>query len=434
MPRKLKQGDELNGFVIEECVNTGAMALSYAAQSHSTKVFFKQYISPTVLVDWYSNYTSYQEEIKRRIQSSPAKQFIYGMLDYFEWSFPRTTSPKVYYQVFEWVDSSQDMEKVLDEAKSGMNFDQKVIIAKVMMNAIFQLHAAGVIHCDLKPANIIMIHDPGIRSGYRVKLIDMDFSILKDRKAPWHDSGTGYVGTPDYFSPEHLTGEAPVEGSDVFTCGLILYELLVGKHPYVSEGDEEYTENVRNYTAQKPKLSGKMPKPGSNEAVENVLYKCLDPDPEERPTAKDVVDVLGGRLIRRFEEIEDKRKPGVIKSGSTEAKAFLEPIEPAVSKTDPVLELIDEKGGRILLHVDTDIGQTLCRQFGEEALYWSDPQFSLKRKPTGWFLVPNHKAKHETILNGDAVTKEVKVKDGDAIGAGKAAAGIVKLPLIVNIS
>ena len=128
MPRKLKQGDELNGFVIEECVNTGAMALSYAAQTDSTKVFFKQYKSPTISVDWYSNYTSYQEEIKRRIQSSPAKQFTYGMLDYFEWSFPRATSPRVYYQVFEWVDSAQDMEKVLDEARSGMNFEQKVII------------------------------------------------------------------------------------------------------------------------------------------------------------------------------------------------------------------------------------------------------------------------------------------------------------------
>ena len=55
-------------------------------------------------------------------------------------------------------------------------------------------------HADLKPANAYLIEDPTIGSGYQLKLIDMDFSLLADRRAPWHGY-QGYVGTDNYRSP-----------------------------------------------------------------------------------------------------------------------------------------------------------------------------------------------------------------------------------------
>ena len=95
-------------------------------------------------------------------------------------------------------------------------------------------------HADLKPANAYLIEDPTIGSGYQLKLIDMDFSLLADRRAPWHGY-QGYVGTDNYRSPEHLTrGAVPGLASDVFTCGLMLYELLAGEHPYWRDDQAEY--------------------------------------------------------------------------------------------------------------------------------------------------------------------------------------------------
>jgi len=422
MPRKLQGGNEINGYTIEECVNTGAMALSYSAQRDNRRVFFKQYKSPSVLVEWYREFTRYQREIKERIENSPARQFTYGMLDFFECRFPRETSPPVYYQVFEWVDTAEDMEQVLEAARAG-SFEQRVIIAKVMMNAIHQLHQAGVIHCDLKPANIIMIKDPAIMSGYRVKLIDMDFSILTDRKAPWHDDpDTGYVGTPEYFSPEHLTeGMAPVTGSDIFTCGLILSELLADKHPYGDCDDvAEYARSVKDWMAPKPVLAGKMPAPATNAAMENVILQCLHPNADERPSAKDVVGVLNGKS---FPEVV-RDLPPVIE---------VPPLPPGGSRLALALELIHDSGGKIEIHVNTAIGQANCRQFGEDAAYWSDPQFSLQRHGEEWFVAPNLQAKNETLLNGRAVSRPVRLTEGDQIGAGREAKAVVKLPLRVRL-
>jgi serine/threonine protein kinase len=81
------------------------------------------------------------------------------------------------------------------------------------------LHESKIVHADLKPANAYLIEDATIGSGYQLKLIDMDFSLLADRRAPWHGF-QGYVGTDNYRSPEHLTrGAVPGLASDVFTCG-----------------------------------------------------------------------------------------------------------------------------------------------------------------------------------------------------------------------
>ena len=72
------------------------------------------------------------------------------------------------------------------------------------MAGIAALHESKIVHADLKPANAYLIEDPTIGSGYQLKLIDMDFSLLADRRAPWHGY-QGYVGTDNYRSPEHLT-------------------------------------------------------------------------------------------------------------------------------------------------------------------------------------------------------------------------------------
>ena len=83
--------------------------------------------------------------------------------------------------------------------------------------------------------NVYLIRDPSLGAGYQLKLIDMDFSVLADHRAPWHGY-QGYVGSDNYRSPEHLTrGAMPGLASDVFTCGLILYELTprMRTHPAV---------------------------------------------------------------------------------------------------------------------------------------------------------------------------------------------------------
>jgi serine/threonine protein kinase len=99
-----------------------------------------------------------------------------------------------------------------------------------MLAGINAIHRAGVIHTDLKPENFYLLPDPAMAVKYKLRVIDMDFSLLEGKQAPWHGH-EGYVGTPGYLSPEHLAGKVPVKASDVFTLGLILGQVLGGGHP-----------------------------------------------------------------------------------------------------------------------------------------------------------------------------------------------------------
>ena len=303
MAKKLKVGDTIRGYRITKVFGPGMMAISYGAQARTgEKVFFKQYKSPAPTVVWYEAFVAYQKELSARVRNGKAAHFAVRQVDAFEesWGGP------CYFQAYEFVENGADLQQMLDEereqhrrTKSAPTRDpavwaRHVTWAKVLMAAIAALHEAKIVHADLKPANAYLIKDPTIGSGYQLKLIDMDFSLLADRRAPWHGF-QGYVGTDNYRSPEHLTrGVVPGLASDVFTCGLMLYELLAGEHPYWREDQAEYATLVKAYAAKPPALLGSMPPPASNAEVSAALHRCLSPDPAARPTAAELRAVLSG--------------------------------------------------------------------------------------------------------------------------------------------
>jgi serine/threonine protein kinase len=245
VPTVLRPGLKVKGYSVVRVLNKGAFAVAYEARtSAGEKVFFKQYKSPSVTVDWYSPYVAYQQELKRRVEGSTARAYCYRFIEFFE---SNDSGQRCFYQVFEFVDKGKDLRKYLEELAGkppAATWPQRLTFAKLFMAGMKALHEARIIHCDLKPDNLYLIPDATIKAGYQLKIVDMDFSVLSDRRAPWHGE-QGYVGTPGYQSPEHLAGQIPVPASDVFTCGLILYELLAQGHPYPMEDDEARAQAVR---------------------------------------------------------------------------------------------------------------------------------------------------------------------------------------------
>src|SRR4029077_13225106 len=238
-----------------------------------------------------------------RVKTGSASRFAVTQLDAFEeiWGGP------CYFQAFEFVEKGDDLQKILDaeadeHRKSRISpirnpavWARHVTWAKVLMAGIEALHHTKIAHADLKPANVYLIKDPTIKAGYQLKLIDMDFSLLTDHRAPWHGH-QAYIGSDNYRSPEHLKrGQVPDLRSDIFTCGLILSELLTGIHPYWSDDQTEYAKRVLNHEAKPLPLAGLMPSPAQNSIVSLSLHRCLSPDPRDRPTATELRAVLSGK-------------------------------------------------------------------------------------------------------------------------------------------
>jgi serine/threonine protein kinase len=374
MAKKLKVGDTIRGYRITKVFGPGMMAISYAALAPSgRKVFFKQYKSPAPTVVWYRDFVAYQKELSARVVKGKADNFAVAQVDAFE----EIWGGRCYFQAYQFVENGADLQQVLDAerekhrtTKTAPTSDPAVWArhatwAKVLVAGIGALHDVKIVHADLKPANAYLIEDPTIASEFQLKLIDMDFSVLADRRPPWHGH-QGYVGTDNYRSPEHLTkGSVPVPASDIFTCGLILYELLAGRHPYWSEDQADYARAVQAYKAEPPALLGEMPWPASNAEVSAALHRCLDPDATRRPTATGLRAVLSGRNRKAVPPpVAPKAVP----------KTVTAPAAPAVARTALVsdaLELAAPGGKSLRVGVRTELGKQLMRQFGTDAEFWT---------------------------------------------------------------
>jgi predicted ATPase/serine/threonine protein kinase len=160
-----------------------------------------------------------------------------------------------------------------------------VQIGAQLAKALSVAHAAGIVHRDIKPENIIVRDD-----GY-VKLLDFGVARLLTAPAPARGSaamtGTGpaiILGTPRYMSPEQARGEPAASPSDVFSLGVVLYELATGTHPFESDS----TLGTLHAISSRP-----LPKAGQTPAgipapLGRILVRMLEKDHRARPSADEV--------------------------------------------------------------------------------------------------------------------------------------------------
>lgn len=156
-----------------------------------------------------------------------------------------------------------------------------------LARALTITHATGIVHRDIKPENVIVRHD-----GY-VKVLDFGLARLapKPTVGSTHGAGTNpdlLLGTPRYMSPEQARGRTASSASDVFSLGVVLYELTTGRHPFESDSTlgtlhAITTENVpspREFIPETPPL------------LEQLLMAMLAKAESDRPTARDVEGAL----------------------------------------------------------------------------------------------------------------------------------------------
>jgi len=440
MPIRLKPGAKKTGsrgeYEIVRHLNDGMFATAYEAKTAAgRKVFFKEYKSPTPTVAWFESYVKYQQDLKGRIEGDPTtRSRCYEFLDFFVDRF--------FYQVFQFIEGGESLEQFLARTQDNLDehWDERVDFSRTMMYALAGLHKAQVVHTDLKPDNLYLLPHPTLPGKRWLRVIDMDFSILADKKAPW-DGINGYVGTPRYQSPEHLTGKVPIPASDVFTLGLILGELLTGSHPFV--GVEDYEAAAKEGSSHEPiTVHGSIKNVASKDFLEDVLNACLNPTPKDRPTAQQVAEALMGKEFElptarvRPRPIVRDAKPEKHGLDSHDVKLHHPETGPSVGKVSTAfVELWLD--GRCITRVSTnsEIGRYTFKGIHDDYQFLPSSQFKLFRAATSgaWMIEHCNGATNETIVDGHPLTAPIEIADGMHVAVGNSKKKIEKLPLTIYL-
>ena len=176
--------------------------------------------------------------------------------------------------------------------------DEAVAIVRQVLAALEAIHAAGIVHRDVKPQNILLVGgSEAPASGEQaapsaspfVKLTDLGIARIVDEPGPT-PLGTA-VGTPQYLSPEQAMGQPATPASDVYAVGALLYELLAGRPPFDGETPLAVVHQ-QVYVTPRPL---REVVPGLSAELEQVVLRALEKDPARRYlTAAAFAAALGG--------------------------------------------------------------------------------------------------------------------------------------------
>ncbi|GIF03699.1 serine/threonine-protein kinase [Actinoplanes siamensis] len=161
---------------------------------------------------------------------------------------------------------------------------EAVRLAAQVADALAEAHELGIIHRDLKPDNILVLEQSG-----RLETRLTDFGIARILNVPSMTTPNAVVGTPHYMAPEAFHGVTPSSATDVYALGVLLYELVSGQPPYLSDSVPEL---MRLHAEGRPKR-----RPGIPDDLWKLIRLCLAAKPAQRPAAADVVREL--RLLAR---------------------------------------------------------------------------------------------------------------------------------------
>jgi eukaryotic-like serine/threonine-protein kinase len=182
-----------------------------------------------------------------------------------------------------------DLYDLLDKC-GRLPYDVAAIAAMQVARALDYIHYRGIVHRDIKPANIMMSRQGGVKL--------MDFGIARDQNFDdLTEAGTG-IGTPAYMSPEQILGDKLDARSDIFSLGIVLYQMLTGRKPFVEDEQRSVMHKIRlEKHVRCRKLNPEIPR-----ELERIVDKCLQKHPRDRwRSAQQLVMALERFLAKHVE-------------------------------------------------------------------------------------------------------------------------------------
>lgn len=191
--------------------------------------------------------------------------------------------PKTHYIVMEYV-PGQDLKKLI-RARGTFEVDAALAIIIEVCKGVGYAHRAGLVHCDVKPQNILVTPENSIKVT--------DFGIARALTAPTSEVEDMVWGSPHYFSPEQAAGEPPTPASDVYSIGVVLFELLTGRLPFTGA---DYHELALAHIKEPPPSILDL-NPALPPELDRIIRKVLSKEPSARYRTGDQL----GRILEKYQ-------------------------------------------------------------------------------------------------------------------------------------
>ncbi|MGI6224896.1 MAG: Stk1 family PASTA domain-containing Ser/Thr kinase [Peptococcales bacterium] len=248
-----------NRYEILALIGGGGMSLVYQAKD----IYLNRIVAVKVLREQFTSDNEFVRRFRREAQAvaSLSHPNIVSIYDVGQ-------EQDIHYLVMEYI-KGKTLKELIQE-KAPLPLPEVIDIVKQICDALEHAHENAIVHRDIKPHNII------ITRGGRVKVTD--FGIARAVSTATVTHTRGIIGSVHYFSPEQAKGEITGEKSDIYSLGIVLYEMVTGKLPF--EGESPISVALMHI--QNEPIPPSHYNPNLPENIEKIILKAINKNPNER--------------------------------------------------------------------------------------------------------------------------------------------------------
>jgi serine/threonine protein kinase len=396
----LQPGQLLGPYRIISQVGQGGMATVYKAYQPSMDRNVAVKVLPSQLAESKEFTKRFQQEA--HIIAKLEHAHILPVFDYGE-------SEGISYFVMRYLEAGTLKNKMESGPLSLGDVDR---IFSQLASALSYAHSHGVIHRDLKPANAL------IDSQGNLFLTDFGIAKLLENASPRLTQTDAIMGTPAYISPEQAQAQTVDQRSDIYSLGIILYEMVTGRVPYVADTPlAVILKHVSNPLPLPSSIKADIP-----EAIESVILKALAKNPDDRfATAAEFLAAWKRALAEKDSPRHISDAPTSIGKPALRTPSEPEPVPTTLSKS--------KNSSRWL--VGCLIGACLLLTIsGVAYVGFNRENLSFFNSGSGDATTDEPSSEESPAVSGEAIEQEFEVEIGDEIANGEpeAGAGLLEAP------
>jgi eukaryotic-like serine/threonine-protein kinase len=263
-----------NRYQLEERLGSGGMAVVYRARD----LMLERYVAIKILRESFSDDPSFQERFRQEAKAA-ANLSHPNIVTVHDFGLDRDRL----FIVMEYLPGTH-LKSIL-QRRGRMSVEEAIGLMVQACAGVGYAHRAGLVHCDIKPHNFLITPDR------RLKVTDFGIARALASIQPEETSDIVW-GSPQYFSPEQAAGGAPSPASDVYSLGVILYEMLTGRLPFEADSATELAKLHRSAPPPPPRQYN----PAIPASLEQIILKVLSKEPSARYRTADQL----GRVLVTF--------------------------------------------------------------------------------------------------------------------------------------